>query len=267
MCNRTGIAFAERSLTAAIVSGSDVLEVGSYDVNGSVRPHVESLGPRSYLGVDIMAGPRVDRVLDVKDLVAQLGAESADIVISTEMIEHVRDWRTAVTNLKSLLRPGAYLLITTRSAGFPYHAWPYDFWRYELDDFRKVFGDLDILSLESDTASPGVFLLARRPEVYSPQTPELALRSIVTGRRQTRVTDAQIRWFKATAPARFAVASIRRRLIGARRSLARTWGRTWDGLKRVPWRRHLRNRVIRPTWTLLPLGTRVLIKRALGRGG
>ena len=254
MCNKTGIAFGERMLTESIVAGRDVVEVGSYDVNGSVRPHVESLAPRSYLGVDITEGPRVDRVLDAQELVAQLGAESADVVITTEMLEHVREWATVVDNLKGLLRPGGYLLVTTRSAGFPYHAWPYDFWRYELDDFRRIFADMEIVALESDEAAPGVFLFARRPEVFSRRTPGLALHSMLTGRRQRRLTDAQVAWFRATAPPRFAVARLRVRLARALRG------------KRVRQaRRFVRQRIVRPVWRLLPVGLRTRIKRLLGR--
>ena len=100
-------------MTASMVEGRDVVEVGAYDVNGSVRPHIESLGPASYLGLDIEEGPGVDRVLDARDLLAELGRGSADVVISTEMIEHVRDWPVVVRNLKGLLRPGGHLLVTT----------------------------------------------------------------------------------------------------------------------------------------------------------
>jgi SAM-dependent methyltransferase len=251
MCNKTGIAFAERTLTASIVVGREVVEVGAYDVNGSVRPHAESLAPGSYLGVDITDGPGVDRVLDAQHLIAQLGSDSADIVITTEMLEHVRDWHAVVSNLKGLLRPGGYLLVTTRSAGFPYHAWPYDFWRFELDDFRLIFGDLEILALEADTAAPGVFLFARRPVAYVQRTPGIALRSIVTGRRQARVTDAQIAWFRATSPPRFAVARMRDRLARASRTMHP--------------RRYVRRRIIGPIWSVLPLRTRGRIKRAIGR--
>ena len=232
MCNKTGIAFAERTLAPSIVIGRDVIEVGAYDVNGSVRPYVESLAPSSYLGVDIAPGPRVDRVLDAQELVAQLGGDSADIVITTEMLEHIRDWHTVVTNLKGILRPGGYLLVTTRSAGFPYHEWPGDFWRYEIDDFRLIFDDLEILALETDTDAPGVFLLARRPNAYTQRTPRLALYSMVTRRRQRRVTDAQIAWFRAT----------------------------WHVWFVVRWR------IIDPVWMAIPAATQGHIKRAIGRG-
>jgi hypothetical protein len=172
------------------------------------------------------------------------------------MLEHVRDWHEAVVNLKGLLRPGGHLLITTRSAGFPYHAWPYDFWRYELDDFRRIFADMDILTLESDSASPGVFMFARRPDPYRGHTPELALLSIVTGRHQLQVTDGQINWFRATSRPRFAAAQVRNRLAQA-----------WRAMRRVRLRRNVRQRIIGPTWMLIPETTRRRLKRAIGRPG
>ena len=259
MCNKTGMAFAERVMTASMVQGRDVVEVGAYDVNGSVRPHIESLGPASYLGLDIEEGPGVDRVLDARDLLSELGRESADVVISTEMIEHVRDWPVVVGNLKGLLRPGGHLLVTTRSAGFPYHAWPYDFWRYELDDFRRIFADLEILALESDAASPGVFLFARRPEPYVEATPALALRSIVTGRRQVEITDAEIAEFRPPAPSpippsRSTRAGIRDRL-----------GPMSRAIRRLHLGRTVRRRIIGPVWMALPVAARHRVKRVFGR--
>jgi SAM-dependent methyltransferase len=255
MCNKSGLAFTERTLTAPIVVGRDVIEVGAYDVNGSVRPYVESLAPSSYLGVDIAPGPKVDRVLDAQELVAQLGGNAADIVITTEMLEHVRDWHAVVTNLKGVLRPGGYMLVTTRSAGFPYHAWPYDFWRYELDDFRLIFEDLEILALESDTEAPGVFLFAKRPNAYAQRTPGLALYSIVTGRRQRRVTDAQLAWFRATSQIRSAPASVRARVR-----------RASTAIRRLRFRRSVRRRIIGPVWMTIPATIRGHIKRTIRRG-
>ena len=109
-------------------------------------------------------GPGVDEVVAAEGLIARYGRESFDVVITTEMVEHTRDWPTVMSNLKGILRPGGLLLLTTRSKGFKYHAYPYDFWRYEPADLRAIFSDLEIITIEQDTDAPGVFMLASRPE-------------------------------------------------------------------------------------------------------
>lgn len=90
MCNGSVIGWAATAITPDMVTGVDVIEVGSYDVNGSVRPGIETHNPASYLGVDISAGPRVDLVSDVGDLPA-LYPDGFGLVVSTEMLEHVED--------------------------------------------------------------------------------------------------------------------------------------------------------------------------------
>jgi SAM-dependent methyltransferase len=267
VCNASGIAFGERHLTAAEVRDRDVLEVGAYDVNGSVRPHVEALGPRSYLGVDIAAGPRVDMVLDARDLVATFGGAAFDLVITTEMVEHVRDWRTIVRNLKGVIRPGGHLLLTTRSIGFPYHGWPHDFWRYEPDDMRSIFADMEILSIEPDPLSPGVFVFARRPEAFVDRTPTLALHSMVSGKRQVAISGLEIARFRARAGLAAIAArlepvlrAVRRPRVGGRPAV-RGLGRR---VVRPAWR-GFRRRVVRPAWSAMPVGVRRAVKRAAGR--
>jgi hypothetical protein len=72
--------------------GKRVLEVGSKFVNGSVRPLIERFcSPRDYVGVDIEPGKYVDVVLPAEKLVNCFGPESFDVVISTELLEHVYD--------------------------------------------------------------------------------------------------------------------------------------------------------------------------------
>ncbi|HSS34847.1 MAG TPA: class I SAM-dependent methyltransferase, partial [Patescibacteria group bacterium] len=198
MCNLTGIAFGQRVLQPADVAGRGVLEVGSLDVNGSIRPFVESLQPGRYVGVDIAPGPRVDEVVDASKLIERFGAESFDVVITTEMLEHIRPWRIVIHNLKGVLRPGGVLLVTTRSIGFPYHGYPHDFWRYEPEDMRAIFADFEIDTIERDTDSPGIFVLARKPTSYAEKRPSLELFSIVTGRRQARISTFELAWFRMT---------------------------------------------------------------------
>src|SRR4029079_10383517 len=115
MCNQTGIEFGARMLTAERVAGRDVIDVGALDVNGSLRPVVEPLGPGRDLGGDIEKGAGGDQGAPAESLVSRYGREAFDVVITTEMVEHTRDWQTVVTNLKGVLRPGGLLLLTTRS--------------------------------------------------------------------------------------------------------------------------------------------------------
>lgn len=170
------LAWVERELAAEDVAGKRCLEVGSYDVNGSVRPHVESLGPAQYLGVDAGPGPRVDQVVNCEQLVQTVGADW-DLVISTEMLEHVRDWRACLLQLAEAVTPGGLLLITTRSPGFPYHPYPEDHWRYTPELMADVLETLDLEATvqdDTDTHSPGVFVFARKPQDWRPYRELLA---------------------------------------------------------------------------------------------
>jgi SAM-dependent methyltransferase len=248
MCNQTGIEFGARMLTAERVAGRDVIDVGALDVNGSLRPVVEPLGPARYLGVDIEKGPGVDEVVPAERLVSRYGREAFDVVITTEMVEHTRDWQTVVTNLKGVLRPGGLLLLTTRSPGFKYHAYPYDFWRYEPADLRTIFADLEILTIEEDSDAPGVFMLARRPESFVEQRPDVQLFSIITGRREAAVSNRRIRLYTTRY-------RLMRRLDPVRYSLRWQWRRVRQAFFRAR----------RAVWQAIPTNLRSYLKRVVFR--
>ncbi len=256
MCNTTGIAFGEAVLTREVVVGKEVLEVGSLDVNGSLRPHVETLGPARYVGVDIAPGPRVDAIVDASRLVEHFGLESFDVVVTTEMLEHVRDWQRVVRNLKQVLRPGGVLVLTTRSIGFHYHGYPFDFWRYEPDDMRAIFADFEGLVLESDTDAPGIFLFARKPLEYHERTPSLALFSILVERRRKRITDLDIALFRLNRNGRSQAALMKKHAAARVRRLPRTARQRVIG--------PIRRAVVSPVWRRLPAPVRARVKRVLG---
>jgi len=160
--------FLKAHLVSAEIGGKRVAEIGSQDVNGTPRSVVLPLKPAAYIGVDYASGPGVDVVADAGALEARFGGGSFDVVISTELLEHVEDWRLIVGQLKAILKPGGLLLVTTRSPGFPYHPYPIDVWRYTLADFREIFKDMEILAVCSDWQVPGVFIKARKPDHFSP---------------------------------------------------------------------------------------------------
>lgn len=161
----SAMAFACSALTAADVAGQRVIEAGSMDVNGSVRGHVTSLGPASYIGTDMRPGPGVDVQAAAESLPGPLG--QAGVVISTEMLEHARYWQAAMRGLISAVADGGVLVITTRSAGFPLHGYPEDHWRFSVEAMGAILKsaglDVERLEPDPDPASPGVFARARKP--------------------------------------------------------------------------------------------------------
>ena len=197
MCNASCIIFGATNLTIDQVKGKRVLEVGSYDLNGSLRPIIESWKPAEYVGIDIKEGPGVDLVCDVDDIVDRFGKESFDIVISTELIEHVRDWKKVISNIKKVCRQNGIMLLTTRSFGFPYHAYPDDFWRYELADMEYIFSDCIIEKLEKDRLAPGVFMKARKPKDFvEKDLADYALHSVILNRHVREIDDDSLRHFQ-----------------------------------------------------------------------
>lgn len=160
--------FASTALAETDVKGKRVVEAGSYNYNGSVRGVYEAMSPAAYLGTDAQHGPGVDMACPAENLPAALGHGTADVVISTEMLEHAADWRGAVTGLVRVLAAGGVLVLTARGPGFPFHPHPGDFWRFTPDHMDAVAEacGLEVVRCEPDPdpASPGVFLVARKPE-------------------------------------------------------------------------------------------------------
>ena len=159
-----------------------ILEVGSKNVNGSVRPIIVNFGmPKDYIGVDIEEGKHVDAIVSIERLVEGFGTESFDVVISTELVEHVRDWRAAMHNMKLVLKRTGALYLTAPSYGFGYHGYPFDFWRYEIEDMKVIFSDFIIQELVK--TGVGIIMKAEKPVNYVEKSLEnVALYSICIGK-------------------------------------------------------------------------------------
>jgi len=166
MCNAYCILFGAINLKAEEVKGKRIIEIGSYSHNGGLRPLIESYFPSEYIGVDLKPGPSVDIICRAEDVLEKFGKECFDVVISTELLEHVRDWKKVLKNIKSICKAGGIILVTTRSFGCPYHGFPFDFWRYELNDFRHIFSDCGIEKIEKDPGY-GVMIKVRKQKEFS----------------------------------------------------------------------------------------------------
>lgn len=197
MCNASSVIFGAVNLSEKEILAKRVLEIGSCDVNGSLRKLLERWKPAEYIGIDIEQGPGVDQVCSVDQAVERFGARRFDAVVSTEMIEHVADWRKAVSNIKNLCAPGGIILLTTRSAGFAYHAYPHDFWRFEVEDMRAIFSDCVIEKIEADAQEPGVFIKAVKPADFSEKDLSgYELYSIIERRRVKEIDEEKLAAFR-----------------------------------------------------------------------
>ena len=157
--------FATTALDRGEVRGKTVVEAGGMDVNGSARAVIEEHGPASYTATDMRPGLGVDVVCLAEELPDRFGEDSADVVISTEMLEHAADWQAAVAGMARVLKPGGLLVLTTRGPGFPLHGYPEDHWRFTVDAMDRIVKGLgfDVLRVEPDLEAPGVFAKARKP--------------------------------------------------------------------------------------------------------
>jgi SAM-dependent methyltransferase len=93
-----------------------VLEIGSLDINGTIRVFFENC---EYLGVDVGEGKCVDLVcygekLDHPD-------NFYDTVASTECFEHTPAWKEIFLNMIRMTRPGGLVFWTCASEGRPEH--------------------------------------------------------------------------------------------------------------------------------------------------
>jgi SAM-dependent methyltransferase len=106
-------------------------------------------GRARFVGIDLVEGTNVDRVLDIcgppRALKAALGEEAFDLVLCCHVLEHTRDPRRAARNIESLLRPGG-LTYVSAAWSQAFHATPDDYWRFSVRGLMLLFGGLDIVS-------------------------------------------------------------------------------------------------------------------------
>ena len=92
--------------------GTRVLEIGSRNINGSVRTLFEDT---TYVGLDVEGGPCVDVVSLGHEYEDKLG--SFDVVCSTEAFEHDPHAEKTIANMLRLLKPSGLFFMTCAGIG------------------------------------------------------------------------------------------------------------------------------------------------------
>jgi SAM-dependent methyltransferase len=117
--------FLHDRLPREVRAGDVVVDVGCGEQ--PLRGLVQALGAR-YVGTDVTQNAQgtVDHVCSITRLA--LEDASADVVICTEVLEHVSETACAFDELARVLAPGGRIVVTVPFA-YPLHEEPYDFVR------------------------------------------------------------------------------------------------------------------------------------------
>ncbi len=87
-------------------TGKKVLEVGSLDINGSIRAAFKNC---EYIGIDLGEGKGVDVICPIAEYIHP---EEFDVVVSTECGEHSRTWHQDLIQMYENLKPNGLLIYT-----------------------------------------------------------------------------------------------------------------------------------------------------------
>ena len=126
-----------------------VIDIGSYDVNGSYKQFFQQPGWR-YTGVDLAAGPNVDVVLS-SPYRLPLPSHSADVIVSGQAFEHIEFFWLTWLEMSRVLKPGGMIFLLAPSRGYE-HRYPQDCWRFYPDAYRALasYGGLQLLEVTTD---------------------------------------------------------------------------------------------------------------------
>ena len=114
-----------------------VLDVGSYNVNGSYRDLVGRRG-WSYIGLDVRPGPNVD-VVSAEPYRFPCADGAFDVVICGNMIQNVESPWLLIPEMARVLKPGGLLAVVAPAELPGLHPYPKDFFRYRPDGLKVLF--------------------------------------------------------------------------------------------------------------------------------
>jgi SAM-dependent methyltransferase len=91
---------------------------------------------KQYIGADLAENPRASIHVSAKGIVA-LADQSTDIVLSTQVLEHVEDPIHYLSEAHRLLKNDGLLILSTHGY-WMYHPDPTDFWRWTCSGLQKI---------------------------------------------------------------------------------------------------------------------------------
>jgi SAM-dependent methyltransferase len=149
------IQFIRKEALPLMKAGVKVLDAGSGKKHEQqMRGELLATGAMLHT-CDINEGPGVDFAADVSDLPFE--DETYDIVLSTQVLEHVKDPAKVVQEMARVLKPGGHLFLTTPQSS-PLHNLPWNFFNFTNLGLRLLFEQAGLV-VEKEEAQGGHFIL------------------------------------------------------------------------------------------------------------
>ena len=129
---------AERFVRKYLTPGvpTRIIDIGSMDVNGSLRPLFQQPG-WTYRGADIEIGRNVDIRLPASYDWPNLDSNCFDVAVSSQVLEHVpHPWRW-IGEVARIIKPGGLLYLCTPNT-IHFHPYPIDCYRFWPDGLKAV---------------------------------------------------------------------------------------------------------------------------------
>jgi hypothetical protein len=114
--HEAAMTFVRTTLERITIPPGPVLEIGGRNINGTVRPLFDDIGP--YASIDLRDGPGVDLVADVCDIHPTRTAQTlfqrptVSCVVCCEVLEHAIDGQGICQWAYRVLAPGGVFLVT-----------------------------------------------------------------------------------------------------------------------------------------------------------
>tara|TARA_Y100000310_G_C20648814_1_gene798227 strand:+ start:1009 stop:1680 length:672 start_codon:yes stop_codon:yes gene_type:complete len=125
---------------------AETLDIGcGNDQYGELFPN------RTTLDIEAREGVQVDIVADAHDL-SQIEDGSFEVILCTEVLEHLHTPAQAISEFHRVLRPGGLLILSTRFI-FPIHDAPGDYYRYTKYGLQHLLQAFEIEELKAETTT------------------------------------------------------------------------------------------------------------------